>query len=211
MSTLYLVDMFANPVASAKILDVRSGTSAPCNGNIVVRVPDSISVQNPTSVADLTTKKHAAMLAYYAGYANLAFDDLTDLLSVDLTAPGVMGSFGERNIVGIYPGGFFQTDPIALVGPAPTQAIITWETYSVTLTDPATGLVVTTYVEEPSSSANFLCSVSFNNGANYYPTTDGALLNIPVLGQGTQFILRLQNSTSAPSRPIRVGSWAAVY
>lgn len=210
MSTLYLVDFFANPFASAKISDVRQALAAPLAGNFVVRVPDFLSVQNPVDVSDLITKKYQALLAFYAGYANIAFDDLFDLTDVDLGAPQVQGSFGERNLVTIYPGARFQTQPIALVGPAPSQAFITWETYSVSLSDPAEDRAVPSYVEEPSSAATFTCEVSFNNGANFYAATDGGLVNIPPLGQGTQFILRLTNATSPP-RSLRVGSWAVVY
>lgn len=210
MSTLYLVDFFANPVSTALINDVRQALTAPLAGNFVVRVPDFLSVQNPVDVADLITKKYQALLAFHAGYANIAYDDLFDLADVDTGAAQVQGSFGERNLVTIYPGARFQTQPVALTGPAPSQAFITWETYSVSLSDPAEGRAVPTYVEEPSSGATFTCEVSFNNGANFYAATDGGLLNIPALGQGTQFILRLTN-VSSPPRLLRVGSWAVVY
>lgn len=210
MSTLYLVDFFATPLATAKIIDVRQALTAPLSGNFVVRVPDFISVQNPIDVSDLITKKYLGLLAFYAGYANVAYDDLFDLLDVDTGAAQVAGSFGERNLVTIYPGARFQTQPVTLAGPAPSQAFITWETYSVSVSDPAEDRVVPSYVEEPSSTTTFTCDVSFNNGANFYAATDGGLVNIPPLGQGTQFILRLTNATSPP-RSLRVGSWAVIY
>lgn len=211
MSTLYLVDQFAFPFATTKIIDAMEGTIAPMNGVVVVRVPDYVSVQNPTGAFDLITKKHAGMLAYYAGYANIHYDDLMDLGDVNLTAPNVRGAFGERNQITIFPGSKFVSQMVPLVGPAPPQAIITWETYEAGALDPATGRTQTGYIEHPSVPSNFTCEVSFDNGGHFYPTTDGGLLDIPLIGQGLQFIIRLTNTTSGPSRLLRVGSWAVIY
>lgn len=208
MSTLYVVDMFGQPFSSAKILDVRGGPNAVLNGGVIVRVPDYISVQDPADVTDLLTKKHQGMLAYYAGYTNVTYDDLMDLVNVDTAALNVAGNFGLRNNVSIAPLKLFRSSVVALTGPAPAQAVFTWETYSVQTSDPATGRVEQTYVEESSSVSTFMCSVSFDNGAHWYSTWDGALLNIPVVGQGTQFLIEFENM---PGRPLRVGSWAVLY
>lgn len=211
MSTLYLVDIFGNPLSTARIIDVRSGPEILMNGHFVVRVPDYISVVNPDNIIDLVNKKHLGMLGFYAGYANITFDDLGDTTDVDLTAPSVGGVFGDRNIISILPGQRFQSLMTPLSGPAPSQAVITWETYSVGVSDIKTTRLAATYVEEPSSSTNFLCSVSFDNGAHFYPALDGGLTNIPLIGQGTQFIIRLTNNTGLAPRSLRVGAWAVLY
>jgi len=214
MSTLYLVDLFANPLATTKIIDVHSGPDVLANGVGVIRVPDYISVVNPVSANDLIIKKHLGILAFYAGFANIVLDDLFFLGDVNLVAPNVKGIFGERNVVRIFPGSKFQSTVVGLAGPPAPEAIITWETFESVTTDGATSRVLNTYREVPSTDPNFLCEVSFNNGVNFYPTLDGALLNIPLIGQGTQFIIRLTNNTPAPPGPFRilnVGSWAVVY
>jgi len=208
MATLYLVDGFANPISSAGITDVRQGTTAPLAGNFIVKVPDYLSVQNPTDATDLVLKKHQALLAYYAGTTNVAYDDLFDLTSVDLAAAQVGGVFGDRNIVSVYSGARFQSTAVTLAL-APAQAYITWETFIVTLDDPSEGRAVPAYSE---MSMGFTCEVSFDNGAHFYTTTDGALLNIPVVGQGTDFIIRLTYTVPlSPPIPLRVGSWAVIY
>jgi len=220
MSTLYLVDLFGayppDPPPYAKVIDVHSGPNTPMTGFVAIRVPDYIQVANPVDVTDLITKKHLGMLAYYAGYANILFDDLLNTTSVDLTAPDTQGTFGERNnitIPGTTTATVFQSTLTALVGAPPPQVYVTWETYSVQVADGATSRMESTYTEEPSSPANFLCEVSFDNGVHFYPTTDGALLNIPLIGQGTQFIIRLTNNTAipGPARSLRIGSWALIY
>jgi len=211
MSALYFVDLFANPFTTTKIIDVLEGPSAYMTGTVVIRVPDYISVQNPIDASDLITKKHLGMLAYYAGYANIHFDDLMDLGDVDLTAPNVGGSFGERNQITVFPGQRFVSQMVGLVGPNPPQVIITWETYEAGVLDPSTDRTQQGYVEFPSTPSYFTCEVSFDNGGHFYPTTDGGLLNIPLIGQGTQFIIRLTNTSGFPIRLLRVGSWAVIY
>jgi hypothetical protein len=205
-----MVDLFGNPIPTAKILDVRSGPDATTNGNIVVRVPDYLSVQNPADLSNLLTKKHQALLAYNAGYPNIVFDDLLDLIDVDLGAPNVSGSFGDRNIVNIFPGATFQSTVVPLLA-SPGQAVVTFETFSLAYNDSSLSRVGATYIEEASSPSNFTCDVSFDNGGHFYPTTDGGMLNIPLIGQGNQFIIRLTNVTTLPTRPLRVASWALLY
>lgn len=206
MSTLYLVDYFPPPLGPAPIKDACTGSSVPLAGNYVIRVPDSISVQHPSDVTDLLLKKYQGMLAYYAGYANIAYDDLLDVLDVDTSVS--QGYFGEKNTVTILPGGVFQTNAIALVGPNPPEAFVTWETYQISLSDNATARVQPSYEELPSSSAYFTCQVSFNGGANFYPVLDGGLVNIPLVARGTSFVLQLTNVSASP---LRVGSWAVIY
>lgn len=217
MSSYYLIDLHTNPLSSSRILDVAEtttlvGSSTPMNGGTIVRVPDYVGVKDPTNVTTLLSQKYAGLLAYYAGFTYVTYDDLLDAADVDFTEPTLKGKFGDRNCIVLPPdfgviAGRFQSTVAALSGPAPSQAIITWEVYRVVLADPATDRAVLTYVEMPASS--FTCNVTFNNGVTAYPATDGAVLNIPPIGQGTQFAIRLTNTSTTDD--LYVGSWAVIY
>jgi hypothetical protein len=210
MSANYLINIHANPLAGARILDVTepTGGQSLLNGGQVIRVPDYISVQDPTNVTDLITKKYQGLLAFYAGFSFITFDTLLDSTFIDFAYPNLKGSFGDRGAVWLPAGGELRTVMVPLAGAPPTQAIVTWEAYSVQYTDPKTDRVLRTYVEESTGPGNFTCQVSFDNGANFYSTTDGAILNIPVLGMGTSFILSLVNVSG---QRLNIGSWAVVY
>jgi len=207
----YLVDIHSPSFPMSRILDVVEapmGTS-PMNGGGVIRVPDYIQVQDPTNTMDLVAKKYAGLLAYYAGFSYVTYDDFLDIAGIDLTAPLLRGIFGERGAVSIFEvgsaGALFSTTSM-LSGPAPTQAVITWETYSVAVSDLALARLQRTYTEEPAS--DLTCEVSFDNGVNWYTVSDGAVFNIPLIGQGTDFKIRFANT--AGSRRY-VGSWAVIY
>lgn len=105
--------------------------------------------------------------------------------------------------------GRLQSTIATLSGAAPSQAVITWEVYRVNLADPALDRALLTYVEMPASK--FTCNVTFNGGANYYPATDGAVLNVPLIGQGTNFAIRLDNIPALLPEELYVGSWAVIY
>ncbi len=205
-----MVDLFATPISSARISDVRQGSTVPLSGNMVIKVPDTISVQNPSDVTDLVTKKHLGILALYAGYPNIVYDDLLDATDVDTGATNVAGLFGDRNVISVLPGACFQSTTVVL-GSAPSSAVVTWETYSQSMSDVKDERAQPSYIEESSASAGFVCDVSFDNGATFTTAFDGITVNIPLISQGTNFILRLTNLSSGPTRDLRVGSWALVF
>lgn len=218
MSTYYLIDPHTLAVTASPIIDVAESSvvgpnpSTPMNGGFIVRVPDTIAVRDPASVPDLLTKKHLGLLPYFAGYTYVTYDDFLDATGVDFAAPGLKGSFGERNSIKLPPflagsGGLFQSSVVTLSGPAPTQVVVTWEAYRVDLTDLATDRSTLTYVEMPAS--DLVCNVTFDGGANFYTMTDGAIFPIPPAGQGTSFAIRLENPST--TEHLFVGSWSVVY
>lgn len=214
MSTHYLMDLHSSVIGASRPLDVQEQGANPTllNGGFVIRVPDYISVQNPIDASDLTSKKSLGLLAYYAGFTYVTYDGLLDTADVDFTEPTLKGKFGERNNiclppVGAAPPGRFQSTVAVLSGPAPSQVIVTWEVYRVVLADPALDRALLTYVEEPASSLT--CEVTFDNWVNDYTATDGAVLNVPPIGQGTNFSIRLSNPSTTDH--LYVGSWAVIY
>jgi hypothetical protein len=206
----YLVDVHSNPLSGARVLDVTDppdGRSL-MNGGSIIFVPNYVSVQDPTGVADLITKKYQGLLAYYAGFGNIVYDDLLDTLGVDFGNPGLKGSFGDRGAITLPRTGFFSSLPVALGSP-PAQAIITWDSYTTTCdTATTTDRTLRHYKEASSGPSNWTCQVSFDGGLHYYPTTDGAVLNIPVVGRGTSFVLHLTNISGDK---LGLGSWALIY
>lgn len=206
----YLIDTHANPLGGARILDVTDpvGGQSLMNGGHVIRVPDYVSVQDPANVSDLITKKYQGLLAYYAGFSGLIYDDLLDSLFVDFAYPNLSGSFGDRGSVWLAPSGEMRSVMIPLMALPPTQAVITWEAFSTPFMDTKDQHAQRYYVEESTGVGNFICQVSFDNGVHWYPTTDGAVLNIPIAGQGTNFILSLQNISSSK---LWLGGWAMLY
>jgi hypothetical protein len=212
LSLHYSIDLFGaltgpTPAPILDIIETPTGSS-PLAGNFVVRVPEGLPVQKPLDLVDLITKKYAAFLAFYTTFTRVAYDDLLNTVDLDLAASGTAGMFGDRSAIRVNPAGLVQSQPVALVGGAPTQALITWETFTVTQTDDAAGTIARTYQEVPSDSAHVTCQVSFNNGASWLAALDGAVLNIPLVDRGTNFIIRL---TNAFGTSLNIGSWALVY
>jgi hypothetical protein len=212
----YLVDLHdvlrlpVPPYTSAKINDAIAATSGitTINGNFVVRVPGDVSVRNPVDLNDLLQQKYAGLLAAYAGFTEVIWDDLLDSTHTNTTAPNVEGRFGERGVIAINPGKIFQSTLISPIpGAAPSQAVVTWETFEYIDTDPADGRFVRAYGGTWADLVS-TCSVSFNGGVSFYGVTDGGVVNIPLLSQGTDFIIRITNTTS---HVIHLGSWAVVY
>lgn len=209
MTAHYLIDMFGNPLSSSAIVDVREPTNGQslANGCFIVRIPDFIQVQNPTDLNDLLTKKYQGLLAFYAGFTHIAYDDLMDPLSLNLAYAGTGGFFGERNTIALSPGASIQSVVIPLAS-TPTVAVITWEVFRYLNADPKADRLQRTYWERPSTGSFTTCSVSFDGGVHFEATTDGAVHNIPLAYQGSSFIIRLTNSSSDIQH---IGSWAVIY
>jgi hypothetical protein len=210
MSAHYLINIADNPVATATIQDVRYPTNgqSTINGHFVVRVPDGVAVKNPVDVSDLITKKYQGLLAAFAGFANVTYDDLLDVSGLDLAALGTLGTFGLRNQVALQPGGSLQTVVTPLAS-SPTQAILTWELYEVTDLDPSASYLTRTYKELAASPSFATVQVSFDGGVTFLTATDSIVLNIPLISQGNQMIVRVTNAHA--TKRVRVGSWAAIY
>jgi hypothetical protein len=75
------------------------------------------------------TKKYTGMLAWYAGFTRLAYDDLLDASHVDITDPQMAGKLGERGTIGINPTARLSSVVVPLSGDAPSQAVVTWEVF----------------------------------------------------------------------------------
>src|SRR5574343_1309488 len=206
----YLVDLYDVPIASAKINDVIAATAgaSAVNGNFVVRVPGDVSVHDPTDLTDLLAQKYAGLLAANAGFTEVIWDDLLDAGHVDTAATNVEGRFGDRGTIVVNPGKVFQSTLISPIpGVAPAQAVVTWETFEYVDTDTPLGRITRTYGGTWADLVS-TCEVSFDGGVSFFAVTDGGVVNIPLVSQGTNFIIRITNTTASP---IHLGSWAVVY
>jgi len=210
MSTHYLVDLYGNPLNTSSIIDVREPTNLQTitNGTFIIRVPDGASVQKPANLGDLITKKFAGLLAFYAGFTRITFDDLIDPSGIDTSAVGTLGTFGQRGSIQLYPGGVLTSVVTPLSGGTPAQVVVTWESFTLTSSDPKTDRFQRTYTEVPSSPSNVTCQVSFNGGGTFHTAVDGAVLNIPIPDQGTNFVIKLTNTSTGR---LGIGSWAVIY
>jgi hypothetical protein len=206
MSIHYLIDAHTNPVADSDINEVRreppSGES-PLMGNFIVRIPEGMPLEGePTDLSDLLVKKYAAVLDFYPGFANIAYDDMLDSSGITPSPGNILGS---RSSISANPVKTLTSVPVALGG-TPVEAIITWEAFSIIPVSPIDNLMQVIYKEEDANG--FACTVSFNNGASYSVITDGGLFNIPPADQGSNFIIKLLNSAG---QRLRLGSWAVIY
>jgi hypothetical protein len=208
----YHVDLHEAVIASAKILDVVSTTSglSELNGSFVVRVPGDVAIQSPATLADLLSQKYAGLLAAYAGFTEILWDDLLDPLHVDTVYPLFAGRVGDRSSIVLNPAATFQSTVFSPIpGAAPSQAVVLWEVYNCVDLDPRAGRLVRQYGGRFSDDVS-TCEVSFDNGVSFYAVTDGGVVNIPPASQGTDFIIRITNTDPA-SRPLYLGSWAVIY
>ena len=213
MSTHYLVDSFNPVVGTSELIDVRNTPEdeSLINGSFIVREPGGISVKNPTDLTDLLAKKYTGLLAFYAGFTDCVFDDQLDATGINpANSAGVL--LGERLTNGLREPGvnptLLESQPVVLGG-TPTQAIITWECFELQDSDTAGARFERTYVEV--SAGAYTCEVSFDNGVNFNPTMDGAVLSIPVPEQGSAFIIRFVNVSSGPAAKTFIGSWAVIF
>jgi hypothetical protein len=211
MSQVFLVDLFGNLASVgppyARILSVQEPSSLQTllNGTFVIRVPDGVQVDNPTDYVDLLTQKYQGLLAAYPDFLHITYDDLLDTSYVASTSgPGI---FGERGIISVAPGGTFTSTAVSL-SDTPTQALVTWEVFSLTDVDPSAGLLQRTYTELASTPDLFTATVSFNGGTTSNATTDSAVVNINSPDRGNAFVIRL---TNVSAQRLYLGSWAVLY
>jgi hypothetical protein len=205
----YLVDLHNAILANSALIDVRDPTNfqSLTNGCFVVRVPDGVQVVRPSSFSNLITQKYTGLLAFYAGFTRITFDDLVNASGIDAAnSSGI--TLGERGSISLFPGGVLQSNVIGLTPGAPPAVIVTWETFQYTASDAKTDRYQRTYAEVASSPLNITCSVSCDGGVTFNSALDGGVTNIPGLGQGTNFIIRL---TNASANRLWLGSWAVIY
>ena len=213
MSTHYLVDTFSASLPTARIVDVLTSTTGASQAQVghIIRIPDEVSVQNPTNLGDLLTKKYLGMLAAYAGYSYITYDDMLDPAGIDLAAVPAASrkcALGGRGSVSFEPSSIIQTTMVSLAA-TPSQAYILFELYQWTYNDAATALLTRTYQEIDHNPTDIVAEVTFDNGIHWYAVTDGVILNVPLAGQGTEFMLRLTATASASKTWL--GSWAVIY
>lgn len=209
MGTLYLIDAHNPVLADSEINDtipLEAGNSQLINGSFVVNVPFGTPVDgNPTDLTDLITKKFTGLLAYYPGFTYVDYEDCLDATGWDVANSDGF-TLGERMTTSIYDTGTLRSNLVALTGAAPSEAIITWEVFELTMANPKDGLLTREYQEL--DAAEFSVDVSFTNGTNWINVTDGVLLSIPPVGQGTNFLIRI---TTAISGRRWLASWAVLY
>jgi hypothetical protein len=117
MATHYLVDLHANPLSTAKFLDIRSPLNGESvmSGSFIVQVPEGVSVDNPTSLAELIDQKYQGILAFFTGFTRITYDDMLDASSIDTTASA--GTFGNRQQIAVAPaGGVLRSVVVPLTG-----------------------------------------------------------------------------------------------
>lgn len=217
MSAHYLIDLFTSPVSSATIVDVTEPTNGQtlANGAFVVRVPDTGGLIDPgtgrpaipSGLNDLILKKYQGILTFFAGYANIHYDDLLDTSGINLAAGGLAGMFGVRGTIALNPGATLTTNVVTLAS-SPTNAIFTWEVFQYVDVDPSVNRFQRTYQELPTTSTYTTAQVSFNNGGVYLPANDSGVFNIPLADQGNQFIAQITNASASR---LHVSSWACIY
>lgn len=216
-SVHYLVDLYDTPLndpnppyLSAKINDVISATSgtSEMSGNFVVRVPGDVSMKNPRNLRELLIQKYSGLLAAYAGFTEIVWDDMLDPGHVDTTHLNFRGRVGDRSSIALNPGRQLRTVPITPIpGVAPSQAVVTWEVFDCLDYNPKDGRLVRTYAGRYADAVS-TCEVSFDGGVSFYAVADGGAVNIPPASQGTNLVLQILNTSA---NPIHLGSWAVIY
>lgn len=208
-STHYLIDAHTIPVSSSDIQEARYNvTSSPVAGTFVIRVPDDKPLQSePDTLGTLLTQKYQAILAYYATFSTITYEDFTETPGVNTAlSPGTHS--GDRCTCKVNPSGVLRTNAQVIVG-TPSLCVVTWEAFRQVTTNPKTGRVTRAY-EELAADDNFTVEISFNNGATWTAANDGGLLSIAAPDQGSNMILRFTNSSS-PGIPVWLGSWAVLF
>lgn len=209
----YLIDGQTNPINASRIRNVSYNVDASdMTGGFVVRVDEALNF-DPDGIEtldQLIAAKFTALLESYPGFANSVFDDLLDATGINAVASagyriGERGSLRLNPKVALGSGGILETTTVAL-GSTPTQAIVTWEAFRVTLANAKTGRATLTY--EDRAPSELTVQVSFNNGATYNTVTDGGLYTIAAPDQGSNLRLRIQNGEE---HALGLGSWAVVY
>jgi hypothetical protein len=202
MSIHYLIDPFTT---NGDIIDVHTSESGQteATGATVIRVPDGVAIHNnPTDLSGLLTSKYDGLLASYAGF--------TQIVANSCMNSGVASSKNAQISSGfvhhaMFPNGTISTTAVVLPS-APTQVVAVWEAYEFTESNDKTGRYQRFYVE--SDPNDFFVQVTFDGGLNYYSVAEGAVFNVPLAGQGTNFNFQFGMN---PATKRYLGSWSIIF
>jgi hypothetical protein len=205
MSTHYQIDPFTTNGDIIDVVTAVSGTTE-STGSVIIRIPDGVGIHsNPATLSALLLAKYDGLLAFYAGFTQILGDDCQDTLTVDLPLSSrLLVSTGFVNHCLLAGGNYFSSTFLGALVPAPTQCVLTWESYRFIDDDTKSERFTRNYDE----TSDLTCLVSFNGGATYSATTDGAVLNIPVPDQGQDLKVRFTNPAGYR---VYLGSWALIY
>jgi len=210
MGSIFLIDGHTPVLANSEINDtipLEFGDTQTLNGSFVVNVPFGVPIDGtPANLTALLSDKFAGLLAFYPGFTYISYDEGIDATNWNAAASSGVG-LGDRGNVSIQDGGLLISSAVALTGAAPAAAIMTWEVFELSWDNDIDGVVLRKYTE--GATTDLTVQASFDNGVSYSSgVTDGVQFNIPAWQQGTQFVLRVTNSSG---RRLWVGSWAVVY
>lgn len=205
MSMHYLIDPFT---PSRDIIDVTKPEEGETNttGALLIRVADGIPIHGkPKDLETLLTAKTDGLLAYYAGFSLITFDNCLTQGGVSLPdCSGVSVGAGVANHC-IFPAGTLVTSTIDLLGVTPSACVVTWEAYSQYNVETSAG-VRRMYVEEDSDLLE--CNVRFDGTTDTFVGGSGTVLNIPTDAQGDQLVLTFANTSGSR---LYLGAWSVVY
>jgi hypothetical protein len=227
MSTHYLVSHFDNQI-NGVVAATGVNPQTTITGNYVVRIPDDVSVKNPTGLADLLTKKYAGILGTYGSFTQVLYDDMLDATGVDTVTLGATtgATLGEKGTIGLYHTNLaatpahtpqLTTTPQAIIWggapPGPAQALLTYELFTYADTDDKDEAYVRAY-KELTPDLDVSVEISFNGGFSFVSTTDKALISVPIPARGSVVVLRFTRLTAhgvgVPNR-VLIGSWALLF
>lgn len=179
--------------------------------------------------SSIVAEKHAAIMAQYAGFGNVIFDDMEDGSGFN-TASNFQGVIlGGRGTMSLGPDGSgaqVRTLTVPLGFPPSEVALWAEAFVYVEVLGAASGSqgyanpvqfypFKRYYRSLDSGGSQYLrYDLSFNNGATFInDITPGPILNVPLVDQGTNFILRIvrKAGVGAPTGRIFFGGWALVY
>ena len=216
MGVLYLIDAHTPVLLDSEINDtipLESGETQVINGSFPVNVPFGVPIDGtPANLSELTTQKFAGLLAFFPGYTYIDYDDGIDGSGWN-SASSRQAAIGDRGNTFLYSNdgvneSYLTSSALAMTGPAPSEAIVTWEVYELVRVNDKGSALVRTYEElDPSE---LTCNVSFDGGSTYVNSvTDGVQFTIPPGSQGTSFVMYLESGST--TRRFWVGSWAVIY
>lgn len=208
MSTLYLVDAHNSTVADSRITDILPPsdsliTGVSLNGNFPVFIPSSISLSQVGTVDDLNTAKYSELLALYPGFTYISYEDYLSAPSVN-TANSTNFQIGDRVTTSLNYYGILETNPVALSS-TPNTAILTWEVYEIVETISDNRVLLILNEIDPDT---LTVQASFDGGSNFQSYLNGVLGIIPVVEQGSSFVVKFTNGTA---NSYHLASWSVLY
>lgn len=218
MSSHFLIDLFNDNingvVATQTLPPVTQST-----GNYIISVSDDVAVRDPIDLADLLTKKYLGILANHGLFTQISYDAMLDATNIDFANSQEIFT-GEKGCIGLYPKvgarePTLQTTAYGITwagpGAGPAQAMVNYEVFTYTDTDPWNGAYQRSYQEE-SPDLDVSLEVSFDGGLNFISAMDKSLVTIPTPSRGTQVVLKFTRTSSVSANPrIFIGSWAVLY